>query len=523
MRIVTRAEIMKIEQIAASEYKVSDKLIIENIAVRSSDYIDNIFNSSKDREVIVFAGKGYNGADGLAVARHLANKGWRVRAFTFFKDGEAKEETQNQLAIARAYGVKINSGLDIQSLGSFFSQMSHEPIMIDALLGVSSKLPLPELYYEAIKILNEYSGYTIALDVPTGVHCDTGDVMGEAVRADVTLAVGMPKLGCFISSGLEYGGEVISVDMGVPKRFYHEGKKFLLGPDTIVPTRHSRSKFSDKKTFGHTLVIGGSHGLTGSLVMASQAALKVGAGLVTAATWEDQYAEFLCRLIPEVMTGYIPSDEKEWGHITKDFNRYSCIVIGPGLAMSDLTRKLVEVVLLQFRGPVIVDADALNVMNLEKDGALFHNRPYPTILTPHAGELAQFSGWEAENVVKDPLGCLKEVVAKTNSTVVLKGACTYIGFPSDKIYFNFFPNDGMATAGVGDVLAGILGGLMAQKNETIDEEMTVNQAVVVHSLAGYFAAESLGVRPMTATSLIDSFPQAFTELNKKIDEMINGK
>lgn len=524
MRIVTRKEIMEMEQVAAKEHQISDKIIIENIAVRSADYIDSFFKQSKEREIVIFAGKGYNGANGLAIARHLVNKGWSVRSFVFFKEKEAKKETLKQLEIARAYGVKVNTGLDATMLKSYFSQNSIDPIMIDALLGVSARLPLPDLYYEAIKIINHYAAYTIALDLPSGVHCDTGEVMGEAVKADLTLAMGMPKLGCFIAEGLKYVGEINSIDMGLSKSFFKEGNKFLLGADTIVPTAHSRSKFSDKRSFGHTLVLGGSHGLTGSVVMASQAALKVGAGLVTAVTWADQYNEMLCRLIPEVMTGYIPDDEKEIERLAKDFSQFSSVVIGPGLARSKRAKKLVETVLLNFRGPVIVDADALNVMDIKKDGTLFYNRPYPTVLTPHLGELARFANIDIAEVQKNPIKCLQEVVAKSNCTILLKGAaCTYIAYPSEKIYFNFFPNDGMATAGVGDVLAGILGGLMAQQNVNLDQEMVVNQGILVHSLAGHFATENLGVRPTTAISLIDAFPKAFSEINTKIDTMINGR
>ena len=509
---------MTMEQIAAEEYKISDKLIIENIAVRSADYIDELLSQTPFSEIVMFIGKGYNGADGLAISRHLANKGWSVRAFIYFKENEVKPETKNQLDIARAYGVKITSGLDLQAVEAYFSQSSFEPVIVDALLGVSTKLPLSDVYYDTIKLINNYSSFTISLDLPTGVHCDTGEVQGTAINADITLAMGMPKLGCYISSGLEYVGEVVPIDMGIPKHFYEEGSRFLLSEENIVPDKQLRNKFSDKKSYGHVLVLGGSHGLTGSVVMASQAALKVGAGLVTAATWEDQYPELLSRLIPEIMTGYIPSDEDEWSHISREFDRYSCIVIGPGLARSELAKKLVEVVLLEFRGPVIVDADALNVMSIKEDATLFHNRPYPTILTPHAGELARFAGKDPEQVKNDPMGCLKEVVSQTNCTVLLKGACTYIAHPDDKIYFNFFPNDGMATAGVGDVLAGVLGGLMAQNQENSLVGLVVNQSVVIHSLAGFFAAEQFGARAMTATSLIEAFPDAFN----KLDQTING-
>lgn len=522
MRIVDRAESEKIEELLSQDYLVNKRLRIENMAIRSVDYIQELLReggSLGEMSFVALIGPGHNGADGLAISRHLANMGLPIRAFLFFQEDEVSEATKEQLRMAVSYGVKITSALNYQAFESYLRQLGEAPLVLDALLGVHFKAPLPALFYEVIELVNKKSGFTISVDIPSGVDADSGEVQGEAIKADLTLSVGYPKLGCFVSDGLEFVGEVINIDVGIPKSFYEDGDKFLLGPDSIVPTDHRRSQFADKKMYGHTLILGGSHGLTGSIAMASRAALEVGAGLVTVATWEDQYMECVPRLIPEVMTGYIPNDDSEWERVIDDFDRYTSVVIGPGLARSELAKKLVEVVLQEFRGPVIVDADALNVMSLKEDKNLFRGRPYSTILTPHFGELAKFVGKSFEEVRGNPLESIKKVVSQTGCTVILKGACTYIGLSNGRTYFNFFPNDGMATAGVGDVLAGVLGGFTAPTHKKLDEEMIVNQAVVIHSLAGYFAAEALGVRSMRATSLIESFPRAFEEVNKVIEEM----
>jgi hydroxyethylthiazole kinase-like uncharacterized protein yjeF len=277
------------------------------------------------------------------------------------------------------------------------------------------------------------------------------------------------------------------------------------------------------------LVIGGSHGLTGALVMASSAAIKVGAGLVTAVTWEPQYQELLSRLIPEVMTGYVPLDQTKWGRLLKDLDKYDSIVIGPGLARSVRSRSLVLEILNNFSGPVVLDADAINVLSIKQDADVFKLRNAPTLMTPHFGEFSRFSGIPYEDVEKEPFLHLREVIERINCTVILKGPCTYLGLTNGKTYFNYAPNDGMATGGVGDVLAGILGGLIGQEANlkkrvslyNIYENLnrTILMGIMIHTKAGEAAARLNGVRPMTATSLIEVFPEAF----KALDELLKSE
>jgi hydroxyethylthiazole kinase-like uncharacterized protein yjeF len=263
--------------------------------------------------------------------------------------------------------------------------------------------------------------------------------------------------------------------------------------------------------------------------MASTAALKVGAGLVTAATWEPQYQEFISRLIPEVMTGYIPLDQSKWGRLLKDLEKYDAIVIGPGMGRSNRARMLVLEILNNFSGPVVLDADAINVLSLNADAEVFKLRNAPTLMTPHFGEFSRFAGIPFEDVNKEPFHYLREVIERINCSVILKGPCTYLGFTNGKTYFNYAPNDGMATGGVGDVLAGILGGLIGQEANlkkrvslyNIYENLnrTILMGVIAHTKAGQAAAEKNGVRPMTASSLIEAFPEAF----KTLDELLKSE
>ena len=528
MRIVTHAEMKELEKIAQTEFNFPEKLIIENVALLGARAIaDKLGEDIHLGELIFLIGKGFNGGTGLAMARHLASMGYVARAFLLFDENDCSTEVKEQLKIAANYGVKATPIDDIAALESYFQHNAAPKIIIDAIFGTGVRLPLSHFLYDVINLVNQEKAYTIALDIPTGVEGDSGQIQGNAIKADLTLAVGLPKLGYYQASGPLHVGEVNVIPSGLPISIINKnGDKFLLDEDLKDSLPPARNKFGDKKIFGHTLVIGGSHGLTGALVMSSTAAIKVGAGLVTACTWEPQYQEFISRLIPEVMTGYIPHDQAKWGKLIKGLNKYDSIVIGPGLARSLRARALVLEILNNFSGPVVLDADAINVLNIKDDAEVFRLRNAPTLMTPHFGEFSRFTGIPFEEVMNEPYRHLKETIERINCTVILKGPCSYLGLANGKTFFNFSPNDGMASGGVGDVLAGILGGLIGQEanlkkrdslyNVYENLNRTILLGVLIHTWSGQFAAEKLGVRPMTATSLIDSFPEAF----KALDEML---
>jgi ADP-dependent NAD(P)H-hydrate dehydratase / NAD(P)H-hydrate epimerase len=526
MRIVTQKEMKLIEKVSAEKYFFNEHLIVENVGLMGAKVLEErlkVFGT--DLDVIVMVGKGNNGADGLSLARHLVGEKRSVRAFTLFEAKECSPELQEQLKMAQAYGVKLTAIKDVDGLESYFAQNPLPKVVVDAIFGTGVRLPLSQFIYDVIQFLNASSNYTVSLDIPTGVVGDTGLAQGNAIKADLTLAVGFPKVGHFVADGALLTGEVKTLEVGFPQELVRESAdKFLLTRDNLPYQSDIRNKFADKKIFGHTLVIGGSHGLTGAVTLASVAALKSGSGLVTAATWEPQHNDMISRLIPEVMTGYVPMDEAKWGKVLKGLGTYSSIVIGPGLGRSARARRLVLEILNNFSGPLVLDADAINVLNLNEDSQVFAMRHAPTILTPHYGEFARFCGIPLEEVQHQAVDVLKKAVERVNCTIVLKGPCTYMGLASGKTYFNFSPNDGMASGGVGDVLAGILGGLLAQDAGLRREEEALlrryehaNQAtllsVYIHSLSGKFAAEKFGVRTMTAMSLIESLPQAFNDLD----------
>lgn len=524
MRIVNQKEMKEIERLSLEKCSLSEGMIVEQVGILGAQKVDKYLTSFNHQvELIFLIGKGNNGSDGLALARHLSLKYQDIHLFLLFDPKECTEECLKQLAMCESFGLRVSRVNELEDLSSYFEQNNAPKVVIDAIFGTGVRLPLSHFIYDVINFVNHHSSFTISIDIPTGVEGDTGRVQGNGIKADRTLSVGFPKIGYYLADGPEKIGEVDFLEIGFPKlALQKNGDKFLVTEKALKYHPESRNKFGDKKIFGHSMVIGGSHGLTGALVLASCAAIKVGTGLVTAATWENQYQEFLSRLIPEVMTGYIPNDQSKWARVIKDLDKYNSIVIGPGLARSSRSRKVVLEILNNFSGPVVLDADAINVLNLKEDAGVFTIRSAPTIMTPHLGEFARFTGIDLAEIKNRPVDYLKEVVEKTNACIVLKGPSTYLGFVTGEVYVNFSPNDGMATGGVGDVLAGMLGGLLAQDKFRSGESL-VNQyknvhqsillAVYVHSLAGRFAAEKFGVRPMTALSIIDCLPEAFKQLD----------
>lgn len=526
MRVVSSKEMSNLENKTMNDMGFSEDLIIENVGRSASEYLEYIENiETYNNEIVVLVGQGNNGSDGLAMARHMVNKDFKVRAFLLFEPNPENKVFKKQLDLAEQFGVKITNISKSDQLESYFNESGGPFIVIDAILGMGTRLPLSNYLFDIVNVANRYASFMMAMDIPTGIACDNGVMEGNAIKADLTLAVGLPKHAHYIGSGAVHSGQTVVLDACLPQIHLKEGDKKLLTVDTVREFHLDRNKFAHKNTFGHCLVVGGSAGLTGAVNLASMAALKVGTGLVTASTWKEHYGELCTRVIPEIMTGVIPVGEAEVDEIIKRLSGWDSIVIGPGLGRDERSREVVLEVLNHFSGPVIIDADAIRVLSFAEDKELINNRKFPTIFTPHMGEFSSFVGVETSKVLERPLEYLKEIIEEMNCCFVMKGPASYIGFPDGQIYINYYPNDGMATAGSGDVLSGIIGGLLAQyttgadANNPFYDNSIVTQSiclgVLVHSLAGRSAAETEGVRAMTARSIIKNLGKTFSEIEKE--------
>ncbi len=450
-------------------------------------------------------------------------------AFSLYPTSETSNEFKKQLATAEAFGLRVAQIQKVDDISAYLFHVIGEPIIIDALFGSGIRLPLANNVYDVIRYVNENSKIVVAIDIATGVEGESGKTAGSAIIATYTLAIGAAKLGCFIADGVSHSGEIHLIEAGFPQKLFLEGDKFHTDHKPFARDFLHRSKYAHKNANGHTLVIGGSTGLTGALILATQAALKIGSGLVTAATWEENHLEYLVRQMPEIMSTVIPSDDSAWSSLAdKIVTRYDAIVVGPGLGLDDRVKTILRIILTKYKGPLVIDADAIKKLDYFGDADLIANRQAPTILTPHLGEFAELVKKSKDEIAKDSVSNLREVVYKTGATILLKGPCTTVALPSGKIYFNFSPNEAMATGGTGDVLAGILGGLLAQvyaKNRGSTEsnvispevaEQIVLMSVGLHSESGRLAKLNSGSRTMNASDLMDNFTAAFSSFEKMV-------
>lgn len=520
MRVTTSTEMREIDRIAEEEYGIAPEILMEN-AGRSAAQIllEHFPTAGTETEILVFAGSGNNAGDAFVAARRLIGLGRRVRIFYIEPSNKYPASVERNFKILEKIGAKLTLIDQIGSVEAFLAQASGPFTVVDGLLGTGLKGDLVGLYADVVEVINQMKAREVlSLDIPTGVSGDTGIIHGNAVQATVTVSFGFPKLGHFLPPGAAKRGSLINVDISLPYHFRAEGDQFLLLRSPLAALLKERDRYGHKNSFGHTLLIGGTPGRTGAIEMASRACHRMGTGLVTVATWEDCFEGLMQKLASETMAVPLKTEGKDYELYRQAIPTYSSIVVGPGLGLRPEGKKILGDLLAGYQGPMVLDADALNLVADYGMHDLLVARKAPTVLTPHPGEMARLLGLSKEEVMRDVIKSLKAAVEKTHAIVLLKGAATLIGSPDRPIYVNHYPNDGMATAGSGDVLAGMIGGLLGQKMEASEATFL---GVYLHSLAGGIAAESKGHRSMTATDIIENIANAFKEIKTDRDSKLS--
>ncbi len=513
MRICTSQEMREIDMIAEKQYLVDPDILMENAGRGAVEMIfEHYPGAGRDTEFLIMAGKGNNAGDAFVVARRLICLERRVRIFTLLPPDSYKGAVRKNFDILRAMNAKITYLEAPSDLEAFFRSSSGPYTIIDGIFGTGLKGNLEGNFYDVVEVINRQQvQQVIALDMPSGVNGDTGKIHGVAIDATLTVSFGFPKLGHFMPPGASKRGLLVNVDISLPPRFRNEGDKFLLLKSAMASLLASRDRYGHKNSFGHALLIGGSPGRLGAINMASRACHKTGAGLVTVATWKDSFDTLLARLADETMAVPLALEGEEYEVYRRNLKQYSSIVMGPGLGMREDAKKLLQEILSNYRGPVVLDADAINLVGEHHLHDFIVKRGAPTILTPHMGEMARLLGRPKSSILEDPAKAVRDAVDQTHAVVLLKGAATLIGSVEGQLFLNHYPNDGMATAGSGDVLAGMIGGLLGQDMDALH---ATQLGVFLHSLAGDHAAKALGHRSMTATAIIENIGNAYKELQE---------
>ena len=511
MKAVTAEQMRRLEQ-GAVEAGVSLDELMENAGQVVAHEVVAHLGEALGSRVIVLVGPGNNGGDGLVAARRLAESGVAVQAFVVAGSGDPAGKRH----AAESAGVRIEMARDeagIQALGDAAESVD---VVIDAVLGTGASRPIDDTLGRALAAVRQAGTQVVAVDLPTGMNADTGQFDPNGLQADVTLALGYPKIGPIISAGQGHCGEMKVLYIGIPPGLDPNGEFEWLdvhAASTLLPQRPGDSH---KGTFGHVLLVAGSPQYPGAALLATDAATRSGAGLVELATERSAHS-LVVNAVPEAIHTPLPasvSGELDSSASAREVldraSSATAVLIGPGFGTSVQKAMFTRMLAAQASGlpPLVIDADALNI--LAGTYRWWENLPETTVVTPHPGEMARLLGRSTADVQGDRLGAAKSAAERWGVNVVLKGAATLIVSPSGRVRVSPFVNPGLAKGGTGDVLAGLAAGLLAQMPDRPFDAASL--AVYVHGLAGEIVRSSEGEIGMRAGDVIDAIPGAFLEL-----------
>ena len=495
MKILVNAEEMR----ALDRYSI-DTIGIPSLVLMERAALGTVEELKKRRpersKVLIFAGTGNNGADGLVMARMLAMAGDDVRVVVTGNRGHATKEWLTQFGILG----KLNISVTPEVPDSFRLREDRYDVIVDAMLGTGLSRSVSGKISGIIDAVNSSSAFVVAVDIPSGISSDTGAVMGNAVKADLTVTFQYGKRGLALFPGAEYAGECVIRDIGISAQGLEKiaPKAFTLDADALKELP-ARSPASNKGTFGRVLIIAGSENMAGAAVLAGEAAYRSGAGLVRIFTPECNRTIIQTRLPEAILTTY-SADFFSPEILDALCGWASSIVIGPGLGVREQTGRFLQYILQYAKVPVVIDADGVNLLARKPELTEYLNRRH--ILTPHLGEMSRLTGVSIPAIREDPVRSAEEYVAKHEVTLVQKDARTVV-IPADGrfCFINTCGNSGMSTGGSGDVLAGIIGGLLACGMEPAKADVN---GVLMHAHAGDLAAAERGERAMLAGDIVSA-------------------
>ena len=500
MKILTPGQLREIDRLSTEKYGIPSILLMENAGMRVVEVLENEFEDLDELTVAILCGKGNNGGDGFVIARQFIQKGCFPFVFLLASEAEVKGDAKTNLNILRAIGYPPAIITTSHDWNEEKLELLDADIIVDAILGTGAKKPVEGLYREVIE--------NLAGDFPRAAIVSV-DVPSPGVQADITVTFTALKPCLVLTPDYESAGDVIVADIGNPPQLLEsaEYKLNLIQPQDVP----RRADGTNKGTYGKVLIIGGSRGKSGAAAMAGQAALRSGAGLVTVAT-AASILPVIAETMPELMTEALPETPEGTianQPISKIVKDKTVVAIGPGLTTFPETSAFVRRAVAEVTVPVVLDADGLNAFEgydeqLRGDGKAI-------IVTPHPGEMARLIGKDVDHVVNNRIDVARDFAVKHNLFVVLKGFRTVVASPDESIYVNPTGNPGMATAGTGDILTGMIAAIVGQEYlGSLIERICL--AVYLHGLAGDLAAEEIGEEAMVATDLLRFLPQAWKSL-----------
>lgn len=495
---------------AASEIGgIPSIVLMENAAIACVNELKKDFGELTGKRIAVFCGKGNNGGDGFAIARHLRNMDAEVSVYLACGN-EFKGDAKINFDIIKKMNVNIDVVSDTENLKYIIRS---NDIIIDAIYGTGIHGTVGGISYDVINEINENSKYTMAVDVPSGINSDSGEICGICIRADKTVTFAAYKVGMLMFPAADYTGKVTVADISIPD-YILEGQSININ---VTDEEFVRANFpvrennSQKGDYGKVLVIAGSVGMTGAAYLSSQSAVTAGSGLVTLAipaglngAMEAKTTEVMTLPVEDI-NGHISSGAAE--KILERTDMADAVLIGPGLGRSSDAARVLKSVLSHSKVPVIIDADGINAASRDMD--ILSDCTCPVIFTPHAVEMSRLTGLDRDYIEENRLVASKEFAEEYGVTVILKGHHTIVTASDGEQYINITGNPGLATGGSGDVLAGITASLAARG---INETAAAAMAVYIHGKAGDIAKDKYGMESVTASLVMESIPDALRQI-----------
>lgn len=508
MKLVTAKEMTALDVQAQNDYAMPGILLMDNAAQAVAEAVHEALTALEGERVVIFCGGGNNGGDGLGAARWLQSYGVSVRAFVV---GVALDDVQGDAAVELAMFTKAGGRVEALSTEDDWVlaelAASKADVLVDALLGTGFHGELEGDVLRACELLNKSEKYILAVDIPTGVNADNGAVCEQAVRADHTVTMALVKTGLLLYPGREYCGDIELADISMPVKLVEEyqSDKYRLTDEIVRELLPLRKANAHKGDAGRVVICAGSPGYTGAAALASDAAVKAGAGLVSLYTplssrdvlaikLTEVMVHGLLERMPGILGGGAASD------VASSAEAADVLAIGPGLGTSESTQEAVRTILQKITTPVVIDADALTALAGHTE--ILAAMQAQKVLTPHPGEMARLTGLEIAEIEADRINVAKKYAEEWQAIVVLKGAPTVIGCPNGTVYVNSTGNSSLATGGSGDVLTGIIAGLAAQE---ISLQEAAICGVYLHGLAAELTSIDIG---LAAGELAALLPQA---------------
>ena len=506
MELITTKKMKIAEEIAISKYEIGSLLLMENAANSMFLILKNKFENLDQKKIAIFCGAGNNGGDGYTLARKLHIFGVKVTIYSSIELNKLKDDAKYNANICKKLKIEINEVSQDIILDKY-------NIIIDGLVGTGLTRKTEGIISKYIDIINKTKAYKVAIDVPTGLHSDLGIALDKAIYCDLTICFGRGKVGLFTQPGFKYSKEIIITSIDIPNDIYKkmEFSDFYYNRKNALRCIKNREPISSKGKYGRTLVIAGSKGMLGAYTLCVKASMASGVGYTDAIVPLSKIYEYN-QVVSEAVCIGIEDNNKQYllensaNEIVNRITKVDSIIIGPGLSNETSYNSIIKNILDNTNITMIIDAKAIN--DISKDLNIIKNRKQSIILTPHPGEMARLIGSTIEYVQNNRIKVAKDFSKEYGTIVLLKGHRS-IATDGNKVFINSTGNAGMATAGSGDVLAGIIGAKVAISKNILE---TVAYCMYIHGYAGDIAKKKYGENGLIASRIIENLIEAEREL-----------